>query len=203
MIRMSETTRTHTTGQQLDWDILISSLMKHVLTNVPLRFREIAQRNLGHKIFLSWPNVTNWEGKKVRFGVWCSFVLSSILVFVLLEPFQNSGNLFKRRMFHLNFSWGGLLDFRVQNLLTLFNDGSNCRPVSLISLTETMCLIEKTGDSTHWWGWGGCNTPLPPKFRVTNFLGNKRDLGKANFYKSFHVSFSPFLCFERSICFLF
>ena len=36
MIRMSETTRTHTTGKQLDCDILISSLMKHVLTNRPM-----------------------------------------------------------------------------------------------------------------------------------------------------------------------
>ena len=33
MIRMSEATRTHTPGKQLDCDILISSLMKHVLTN--------------------------------------------------------------------------------------------------------------------------------------------------------------------------
>ena len=33
MIRMSETTRTHTSGKQLDCDIFISSLMKHVLTN--------------------------------------------------------------------------------------------------------------------------------------------------------------------------
>ena len=30
---MSETTRTHTSGKQLDCDILISSLMKHELTN--------------------------------------------------------------------------------------------------------------------------------------------------------------------------
>ena len=30
---MSEATRTHTPGKQLDRDILISSLMKHVLTN--------------------------------------------------------------------------------------------------------------------------------------------------------------------------
>ena len=35
MIRMSETTRTHTPGKQLDCDILISPLMKHVLTNRP------------------------------------------------------------------------------------------------------------------------------------------------------------------------
>ena len=36
MIRMSETTRTHTPGKQLDCDILISSLVKHVLTNRPM-----------------------------------------------------------------------------------------------------------------------------------------------------------------------
>ena len=35
-MRMSETTRTHTPGKQLDCDILISSLMKHVLTNRPM-----------------------------------------------------------------------------------------------------------------------------------------------------------------------
>ena len=36
MIRMSETTRTHTPGKQLGCDFLISSLMKHVLTNRPM-----------------------------------------------------------------------------------------------------------------------------------------------------------------------
>ena len=36
MIRMSETTRTHTPGKQLDCDIFIISLMKHVLTNRPM-----------------------------------------------------------------------------------------------------------------------------------------------------------------------
>ena len=36
MIRMSETTRTHTPGKQLDYDIFIISLMKHVLTNRPM-----------------------------------------------------------------------------------------------------------------------------------------------------------------------
>ena len=36
MIRMSETTRTHTPGKQLGCDILISLLMKHVLTNKPM-----------------------------------------------------------------------------------------------------------------------------------------------------------------------
>ena len=33
---MSETTRTHTPGKQLGCDILISLLMKHVLTNKPM-----------------------------------------------------------------------------------------------------------------------------------------------------------------------
>ena len=33
---MSETTRTHTPGKQLDCDILISLLMKHVLTDRPM-----------------------------------------------------------------------------------------------------------------------------------------------------------------------
>ena len=36
MIRMSETTRTHTPGKQLDCDILISPLMKDVPTNRPM-----------------------------------------------------------------------------------------------------------------------------------------------------------------------
>ena len=36
MIRISETTRTHTLGKELEFDILISSLMKHVLTNRPM-----------------------------------------------------------------------------------------------------------------------------------------------------------------------
>ena len=34
-MRMSETTQTYTPGKQLDCDIPISSLMKHVLTNRP------------------------------------------------------------------------------------------------------------------------------------------------------------------------
>ena len=54
MIRMSETTRTHTPGKQLDCDILISSLMKHVPTNRPMFQiqRGITHKNLGHKIYL-------------------------------------------------------------------------------------------------------------------------------------------------------
>ena len=43
---MSETTRTHTPGKQLDCDILISSLMKHVPTNRPM-FQ--IQRNYAQK----------------------------------------------------------------------------------------------------------------------------------------------------------
>ena len=40
--------------------------------------------------------------------VGCSFVLGSISVFLLLDPFQNSINLFKRRMLDSNLSWGGV-----------------------------------------------------------------------------------------------
>ena len=36
MIRMSEASRTHTPSKQLGRDILIGSLMKHVLTNRPM-----------------------------------------------------------------------------------------------------------------------------------------------------------------------
>ena len=172
MIRMSETTWTHTTGQQLDCDILISSLMKHVLTNRPM-FHSDSEK-LRREIWatkFSYPDQTWHIEKEKKFDLVWDVHLSLA-------------------RFWYSYYWS-------------HDDGTNCRPVSLISLTETMCLIEKTGDNTHWWGWGGCNTPLPPKFRVTHFLGSKRDLGKANFYKSFHVLFSPFLCFERSIFFYF
>ena len=52
-----------------------------------------------------------------------------------------------------------------------------------------MCLIEKTGDivpmSVRAIGAGGLQeTPLPP-----NCIAARKNLGKANFYKTFHVSF--------------
>ena len=40
--------------------------------------------------------------------VGCSFVLGSISVLMSLDPFQNSINLFKRRMLDSNLSWGGV-----------------------------------------------------------------------------------------------
>ena len=40
--------------------------------------------------------------------VGCPFVISSISVFMLLNPFQISINLFKRGMLDSNLSWGGV-----------------------------------------------------------------------------------------------
>ena len=107
MIRMSETTRTHTPGKQLDCDILISSLMKHVLTNRPMFYSD--SEELRTKI---WPTKSTYSDQKrnirkessIRSMVGCSFVFGSISVFMSLDPFQNSINLFKRRMFDLNLS---------------------------------------------------------------------------------------------------
>ena len=74
------------------------------------------------------------------------------------------------------------------------------------NLTETtMCLIEETGDSTHErtgrgsWGLPPPPLPPPPKFWATQiFLGSKRNFGKTNFCKSFHVSFtSSFFFFSK------
>ena len=119
-------------------------LMKHVLTNRPMFHSD--WEKLGKKILatkFSYSNQT-WHVEKessMWSVMWCLFVLCSISVFMSLDPFQNSINLFKRRMFDLNLSWGGVLDFRVQDLLAFFNDGTNCKPVSLISnLTETICV---------------------------------------------------------------
>ena len=97
----------------------------------------------------------------------------------------------------------------VQNLST-FNDGRNYRPVSMISyLTETiMCLIEKTGDSTHeraGWGELGAATPLPspslPKFWATQiFWAATEILAKPIFTK---VSMFRFVFFSfKAIFFL-
>ena len=50
---MSKATRTHTPDKQLDCDILICSLIKHVLTNRPMFYSdsETTQYNLATKIF--------------------------------------------------------------------------------------------------------------------------------------------------------
>ena len=98
----------------------------------------------------------------------------------------------------------------VQNLSTV-NDSTNYRLVSMISnLTETiMCLIEETGDSTHErtgrgsWGLPPPPLPPPPKFWATQiFLGSKRNFGKTNFYKSFHVSFRLFFSLKAIFFYL-
>ena len=42
--------------------------------------------------------------------------------------------------------------------------------------------------------------PLPPPFQIlgsSDFWGNKRNLGKPNFYKSFHVSFLLFFSLKE------
>ena len=104
-----------------------------------------------------------------------------------------------------------ILRWCVQNLLT-FNDDTNYKPVSMISnLTETtMCLIEETGDSTHERtgrgirGSGDCHRPPSlPLGGNSNFLGSKRNFGKTDFCKSFHVSFTSSFFFYESDIFLF
>ena len=97
----------------------------------------------------------------------------------------------------------------VQNLSTV-NDGTNYRPVSMISnLTETiMCLIEETGNSTHErTGRGSWGLPPPPPFsppkfwETQNFLAAREILAKPIFYTSFRVRF-VFFFFESDIFFL-
>ena len=107
MIRMSETTRTHTPGRQLDCDILISSLMKHVPTNRPMFHSD--SEELRTKIWATKSTYSDQmrnieKESSIRSMVGCSFVLGSISVFMSLDPFQNSINLFKRRMLDSNLS---------------------------------------------------------------------------------------------------
>ena len=68
-----------------------------------------------------------------------------------------------------------------------------------------MCLIEEKGDSTHMrTGRGSWEAVNPPPLRLPNFLGNsdfsgnKRNFGNANFYKSFLVSFRLFFSFKET-----
>ena len=72
---MSETTRTHTPGKQLSCDILISSLMKHVLTNRPTLHSD--SEKLNRKI---WPTKSSssikrdiWRRKK-KFDMVCDMI---------------------------------------------------------------------------------------------------------------------------------
>ena len=72
---MSETTRTHTPGKQLDCDILISSLMKHVLTNRPM-FHSDSEK-LRRKIWATKSSSSDqtWHIKKPKkFDVVCDMM---------------------------------------------------------------------------------------------------------------------------------
>ena len=88
MIRMSEANRNHTPGKQLDCDIFIISLMKHVLTNRPM-FHSVSEE-LRRKIWATKSTYSdqtrNIEKESSKwFVIWCSFILSSISVFMLLD----------------------------------------------------------------------------------------------------------------------
>ena len=81
-MRMSETTRTHTPGKQLDCDILISSLMKHVLTNRPM-FHSDSEK-LRSKILATKSSSSDqtWhieKQKEVWYGLWYDIHLSLAL----------------------------------------------------------------------------------------------------------------------------
>ena len=82
MIRMSETTRTHTPGKQLDCDIFIISLMKHVLTNRPM-FHSDSEK-LRSKILATKSSSSDqtWhieKKKEVWYGLWYDIHLSLAL----------------------------------------------------------------------------------------------------------------------------
>ena len=98
----------------------------------------------------------------------------------------------------------------VQNLST-FNDGRNYRPVSMILyLTETiMCLIEKTGDSTHeraGRGELGAATPLPspslPKFWATQIFGQLQKFWQNQFLQKFPCFVSSFFLSKQYFFFI-
>ena len=77
---MSETTRTHTPGKQLDYVILISSLMKYVLTNRPM-FHSASEK-LRRKLLTTKSGPQNlpllikrdiWRSKK-KFDMVCDMI---------------------------------------------------------------------------------------------------------------------------------
>ena len=118
MIRMSETTRTHTPGKQLDCNNLISSLMKHVLTNRPTFHSDsekLSSKIWAHKIFLFWSNVTYWE---VKFDMVCDMificplldfsihVIGSTPLLLLHYLIEKTGDSTHRRT--CRWGWGGL-----------------------------------------------------------------------------------------------
>ena len=90
----------------------------------------------------------------------------------------------------------------VQNLSTV-NDGTNYRPVSMISnLTETiMCLIEETGDSTHErTGRGSWGLPPPPPFPLLSFGKLRIFWQQEKFWQNQFLHKFP--CFVSSFFFL-
>ena len=69
------------------------------------------------------------------------------------------------------------------------------------NLSKTlMCLIEETGDIApiSAGGIGDCQPSLP-LLGDLDFLGSKRNFGKANFYKNFHVSFRLSFFFKETL----
>ena len=170
MIRMSETTRTHTPGKQLDCDILISSLMKHVLTNRPMFHSD--SEELRTKI---WATKSTYSDQTRNFekesSIWSViwYVQLSLARFGIhvIGSIPKQYKLFWTPRVRLKL----IMRWCVQNLSTV-NDGTNYRPVSMISnLTETlMCLIEETGDSTHKrTGRGSWEAFNPSPLRLPNF----------------------------------
>ena len=115
-------------------------------------------------------------------------------------------------MFDLNLSWGGVLDFRVQNLIIFliivqFAD----RLTDIKFYWNYMCLIEETVDSTHrrtgrGGGGGGRNPPAPPppppptpNFGQLRFFGQQEKFGQSQFLHKFPCFLSSFFSFERYI----
>ena len=87
MIRVTETTRTHTPGKQLDCNIHISSLMKHVLTNRPMfqsDSEELRRKNWATKSTYSSQTRNIEKESSIWSLVGCLFVLSPISVFTVI-----------------------------------------------------------------------------------------------------------------------
>ena len=102
-MRMSETTRTHTPGKQLDCDIPISSLMKHVLTNRPT-FHSDSEK-LRSKILATKSSSSDQtrhieKQKEVWYGPWYDIHLSLALfrypcywiLSIIITPLFSIGN---------------------------------------------------------------------------------------------------------------
>ena len=87
MIRVTETTRTHTPGKQLDCNIHIGSRMKHVLTNRPMfqsDSEELHRKNWATKSTYSSQRRNIEKESSIWSLVGCLFVLSPISVFTVI-----------------------------------------------------------------------------------------------------------------------